>query len=278
MKDVPVIEQLIRREYSLVCIPVFEHLSALLSISTACLQQHSWQQSSQLLEIVSDYVWCVHRHDKLADKKAHKMDSKLLEAPTGTRGIIGKSFLSTKTSFLQGSQPIREIRENYFTFFQSGNLRKMSQIREKSGKFEWNGLYIILSTKTGNLGIFFHSRALYVHNKIRVLKTAKIWKYRVKFLYGILRLHQGKIREKSGNFVFLKCWEPCFIILIMIVYFCFFIIYPQPSWGVLTQYLVQMRSDWKKKELFCYHHQHKRYEGRLNHVFFFFFFVIKDVW
>ncbi len=28
--------------------------------------------------------------------------------------------------------------------------------------------------------------------------------------HEILRLHQEKIREKSGDFVFLKCWEPCF--------------------------------------------------------------------
>ena len=26
---------------------------------------------------------------------------------------------------------------------------------------------------------------------------------------GILKIHQGKIREISGNFVFLRCLEPC---------------------------------------------------------------------
>ena len=27
--------------------------------------------------------------------------------------------------------------------------------------------------------------------------------------HGMLKLSWGNIRENSGNFVFIKCWEPC---------------------------------------------------------------------
>ncbi len=87
-----------------------------------------------------------------------------------TAGGIGPTHddctFEGKTIIIQGSQPIREIRENYFTFFQSGNLRKMPQIRRKSGNFDWPVHHACPQKHV--IRVFFNGQARYVHNAIRV--------------------------------------------------------------------------------------------------------------
>ena len=106
-------------------------------------------------------------------------------------------------SDFQGSQP---IRENYFTFFQSGKRiwKKMPQIWKKSGNLDW---LVHACPQKQLIRVFFHGQAWYVHNTIRVLKTAKI---HVGCQIPIMVIVEfwDFIGEKSGNSVFLKCWEP----------------------------------------------------------------------
>ena len=126
---------------------------------------------------------------------------------------------------------IREIRENWKAFFQSGKSQGIchffSKIREKSGNLDDPIFFYILMRQC----VFITGHILIT---LSVIKNSFILNYRMMFyhdyMYFFVNTHigwkaeaiyllfeyvwkkvenSGKVREKSGNFIRKKKWEPC---------------------------------------------------------------------
>ena len=115
------------------------------------------------------------------------------------------------------------VREN------SGNLRKTANLRENSGKnicsdLRWKVLeqlsvclaYIVCQMFTFIPWPCWLPLLWWVFNvKVFLLPPdfdpKPHWSENIS--QGILKNSQGNIREISGNFVFIECWEPCDLIL-----------------------------------------------------------------